>query len=205
MKAYVHPSAIVEHGVELQDDVKVWHMCHVRHGSVLEQGVSLGKDVYIDADLRIGRGTRIQNGVSLFRGVKIDPWVFIGPHVIFTNDMFPRAGNKGWNVIETQLHVGAAIGAGAIIRCGVRLEPFSMVAAGAMVTRSVPAFHLVVGLPARPVRMVCACGQTQKPLGSPKEELMLDCCKENMHSEVYLLALEVLRQLKPAELKVLDQ
>jgi UDP-2-acetamido-3-amino-2,3-dideoxy-glucuronate N-acetyltransferase len=188
--SYVHPTAVVEPGAILKKDVKVWHFCHVRTGAVLSDNVSLAKDVYIDENIHLGEGTRIQNGVSIFRGVKLAPWVFVGPHVIFTNDMFPRAGNKNWQITETQLELGCAIGAGAIIRCGITLGAFSMIAAGAMVTRSVPEFHLALGLPARPVKMVCACGQTQLPLESPRIELLRDCCKKNLQAGLYQLAKE---------------
>lgn len=183
--SYVHPTAVVEPGVTLKKDVKIWHFCHVRKGAVLNDNVSLARDVYVDENVHLGEGTRIQNGVSVFRGVQVSSWVFIGPHVIFTNDMFPRAGNKNWQIVETHLEMGSAIGAGAIIRCGISLGAFSMIAAGAMVTRSVPEFHLVLGMPARPVKMVCACGQTQLPLESPRTELLRTCCKNNLQSELY--------------------
>jgi UDP-2-acetamido-3-amino-2,3-dideoxy-glucuronate N-acetyltransferase len=188
--SYIHPTAVVEPGAILKNDVKIWHFCHVRTGSVLNNNVSLAKDVYIDENIVLGEGTRIQNGVSIFRGVKVAKWVFIGPHVIFTNDMFPRAGNKNWQISETHLELGSAIGAGAIIRCGITLGAFSMIAAGAIVTRSVPEFHLAVGIPARPIKMVCSCGQTQLPLESERSQLLRDCCAKNLQPGLMELARE---------------
>lgn len=192
MKPHIHSSAIVESGADLQDNCKVWHFCHVRAGAVLEEGVSLGKDVYVDNGVRVGRYSRVQNGVSLYQGVQVSPWCFIGPHVIFTNDQSPRAGNHNWKVIPTELATGASIGAGAIIRCGVTLGAFSMVGAGAMVAIDVPPFHLVVGLPAKVSKMVCACGQTFLPLESPTSELIRACCEANLEAEPLQRAREAL-------------
>jgi UDP-2-acetamido-3-amino-2,3-dideoxy-glucuronate N-acetyltransferase len=185
---YIHPSAFVEDGVSLEQDVKVWHFAHVRKGAVLERGVSIGKDVFIDEGVRVFRGTRIQNGVSLYRGVELSPYCFIGPHVIFTNDVSPRAGNRTWNVISTKVELGASIGAGAIIRCGITLGAFSLVGAGAIVTSSIPPFHLVTGVPAKVTKKICACGQTMLDLSEPLENLVRDCCRTNMHPELLPLA-----------------
>lgn len=181
---YVHPTAIVEDGVELHEDVKIWHFCHVRKGAVLERGVSLGRDVYVDVGVRIGHHTRVQNGISIYQGVKIGPWCFIGPHVIFTNDQVPRVGAKSWKIVETHLRMGASIGAGCVIRCGVELGDFCLVGAGAIVTKSVPPHHLALGFPAKSEKMICFCGQTYRPEGTPVTELLLPCCEENLIPEL---------------------
>jgi UDP-2-acetamido-3-amino-2,3-dideoxy-glucuronate N-acetyltransferase len=188
MQPYVHPTAIIEDDVTMEEDVKVWHFCHVRKNAILRKNVSLARDVFVDLGVEIGSGTRVQNGVSIYHGVKIKSWCFVGPHVIFTNDMYPRAGNKNWHVIETVLDTGCAIGAGAIIRCGIELGEFCMVAAGSIVTRSVKPFHLVMGLPATESKMVCACGQTQFELNTPYSELIKDCCRENLHEDLLKIA-----------------
>jgi UDP-2-acetamido-3-amino-2,3-dideoxy-glucuronate N-acetyltransferase len=188
MTAFVHDSAIVEPGAQLADDCKVWHFCHVRAGAVLEEGVVLGKDVYVDAGVRVERGSRIQNGVSVYQGVEVGPWCFIGPHVIFTNDTTPRAGNRNWQVVPTHLRAGMSIGAGAIIRCGVTLGEFSMVGAGAIVTKDVPPFHLVMGFTAKVEKMICACGQTTLPFGSPLTEVVRPCCLANLAPSPLALA-----------------
>jgi UDP-2-acetamido-3-amino-2,3-dideoxy-glucuronate N-acetyltransferase len=186
--SYIHSSAIVEDGAILMNGSKVWHFCHVRSGAILEEGVVLGKDVYVDADVRIGKNSRVQNGVSIYKGVTIAPWCFIGPHVIFTNDISPRAGNRNWIILPTHLRTGMSIGAGAIIRCGVTLGEFCMIGAGAMVTKDVPHFHLAVGLPAKVEKMVCACGMTFLPLRSSSVDLIRICCEENLDSEALLYA-----------------
>lgn len=188
----IHPTAVVEEDVTLRPGVQVWHFCHVRSGAVLEEGVVLGKGVFVDAGVVIGAHSRIQNGVSIYRGVSIGPWVLVGPHVVLTNDRYPRAGNRNWEISETKLGLGASLGAGAVLRCGIEIGPFALIGAGSVLTHDVPAFRLAIGLPARAVQMVCACGQTQLPLESPWEELLRHCCKENLdpdlcrRAEIYL-------------------
>lgn len=193
--AYVHPSAFVEEGAEIEDKVKVWHFCHVRKNAVLENSVSLGKDVYIDVDVRVGRHSRIQNGVSVYQGLKIAPWCFIGPHAIFTNDQTPRVGSKVWNVVETNLEFGMSIGAGAVIRCGITIGAFAMIGAGAIVTKDVPAFHLAIGFPAQVQQMICACAQSFHPLGTPFKEMLQPCCKANLLPEPYNEAQKIISKL----------
>jgi len=195
-KGYAHPSSFVEEGAILEDDAKVWHFCHVRKGAVLGNSVSLGKDVYIDTGVHVGHHSRIQNGVSVYQGLKIAPWCFVGPHVIFTNDQNPRVGTKSWELVETNLEIGMAIGAGAIIRCGVTIGAFAMIGAGAIVTKDVPPFHLAMGFPAQCHQMVCACGKTFLPIASPDSDLVRDCCKENLVPELYQEVLELMLRRK---------
>lgn len=191
--SFIHPTAIVESGAVLKDGAKVWHFCHVRGGAILEEEVTLGKDVYVDTNVRIGSHSRVQNGVSLYQGVNVSSWCFIGPHVIFTNDVSPRVGNRNWKITPTYLKTGMSIGAGAVIRCGVTLGEFCMVGAGAIVTKDVPSFHLAVGFPAKISKMVCACGQTFMPLKTEAKELIRDCCETNLDSAALHLAKSILK------------
>ncbi len=198
MKPFIHNSAIVEDGVHLGDNVKIWHNCHIRSGCSLDSDVSIGKGSYIDAGVHIGHGCRIQNGVNVYSGVKLEDWCFIGPAVVFTNDQFPRVGNKSWKVMKTFVKTGASIGAGAVIRCGVELGPFCMIGAGAIVTKNVEPFTLVLGLPAIETNKICGCGQTVLPLESDYSECLRDCCKERMSEETCnsaMLEIERLTQL----------
>jgi UDP-2-acetamido-3-amino-2,3-dideoxy-glucuronate N-acetyltransferase len=195
-KAFIHPLAVVEDGAILEEDAKVWHFAHVRQTAHLEHSVSVGKDCYIDAGVRIGRGSRIQNSVNVYAGIQIAEWCFVGPAVVFTNDQNPRVGNKTWTKIETRLEAGASIGAGAVIRCGVTIGAFSMVGAGAVVTKSVPPFHLAVGLPAKITSMICACGQSKVAAGSPRKSLIRTCCEKNMDPQVLKIAQAQLELLK---------
>jgi UDP-2-acetamido-3-amino-2,3-dideoxy-glucuronate N-acetyltransferase len=194
--SFIHPTAVIEPGVLLDEDVKVWHFAHVRQGAVLGAKVSIGKDVYVDADVTIGEGSRIQNGVNIYKGVGIGRWCFVGPAVVFTNDLHPRVGRKTWSVVPTVLEDGCSLGAGAIIRCGIRIGAFSMVGAGAIVTKDIPPFCLVMGLPAEITHRVCACGDEILPLSASYEELLRECCLKNMETSVLENAKVQLDQLK---------
>lgn len=195
MKPFIHETAVVEDGVHLGDNVKIWHGCHIRSGCSLDDNVSIGKGSYIDAGVHIGQGCRVQNGVNVYSGVKLEDWCFIGPAVVFTNDQFPRVGNKSWKVMKTFVKTGASIGAGAVIRCGVELGHFSMIGAGAIVTKNVSPFTLVLGLPAVETNKICACGYTTLDLNDDYTECLRDCCKERMSEETYQVASEVITDL----------
>lgn len=173
----------------------MWHFAHVRSTAVLGRDVSIGKDVYVDGDVTIDDGARIQNGVSVYRGVHVGRWCFVGPYVVFTNDLTPRVGNRAWKVIDTYLEVGSSLGAGVIVKCGITIGAFSMAGAGAIVTRSVPPFHLAVGFPAKIREKICACGQTFLPLTTEPREYIRGCCRELMHPEVLGAAESVVEHL----------
>lgn len=189
-EGFIHPSAVVDSGAKVHPTCRVWHFAHVRNDVILEEGVSIGKDVYVDKGVVVGKYSRIQNGVSVYNGIDIQPWSFIGPHVIFTNDQRPRAGKIGWKVVRTILKSGCSIGAGAIIRCGVELGDFSMIAAGSIVTKNIPAFHLALGSPAELKSKVCACGDTLIPIEEKSCELVFECCQKNLDKRLLALAKE---------------
>lgn len=197
MAWYAHPSAIVEDGATIGDGARIWHFAHIRSSAVIGAEANLGKDVYVDSGVTLGQGARVQNGVSIYHGVEVSDWCFIGPYVVFTNDVAPRVGNKTWRVIATRLHTGSSIGAGAVVRCGVSIGTFAMVGAGAIVTHDVPPFHLAVGVPARPLKKVCACGQSFLPIETPVAEYLRDCCRENMDPRVRAAAEEAIASLNP--------
>jgi len=160
-RVFIHPTAIVEEGATIGEGTRIWHFVHVRSGAKIGGNCNIGKDVYIDVGVEIGDNVKIQNGVSIYRGVKIEDDVFIGPYAVFTNDKYPRAFNRGWEVVPTVVKKGASIGANATIVCGVTIGEYAMVAAGAVVTKDVPSHGLVMGNPARLKGFVCYCG---KPL-----------------------------------------
>lgn len=185
---FIHATASVEPGAEIGQNSKIWHYAHIRSGAKLGKDCNVGKDCYIDDKVEIGDGARIQNGVSIYAGVHVDKFVFIGPHVVFTNDMYPRAGVTGWEVVRTDLKTGCALGAGTIVRCGVEIGEFAMIGAGAIVTKDVEPFTLVMGTPAQPHAKVCACGQKQFELDSDSWRPILECCKKKLVPAVLELA-----------------
>jgi acetyltransferase-like isoleucine patch superfamily enzyme len=184
----IHETAIIEKNVKIGKNTSIWHFVHVRSGAIIDDNVSIGRDVYIDTKIHIKKGTKIQNGVSVYAGVNVGLYCFLGPHVTFTNDLAPRAGRKTWKVVNTYLEDGASIGAGSVIVCGAKLQPFCLIGSGSVVIGTIPAFHLASGSPARVSKMICACGNKQFPLGSSLKLVIQDCCHENLFPEVIKLA-----------------
>lgn len=155
----VHETAIVEDGAGLGHGTRVWHHCHIRAGAQVGRDCTLGKNVFIDVGVVVGDRVKIQNNVSVYRGVTLEDEVFVGPSVVFTNDLFPRASSADWQVIPTLVRHGASLGANATLVCGVEIGRWAMIAAGAVVTRDVAPHELVAGNPARRLGWVCRCGQ----------------------------------------------
>ena len=175
---FVHPTAIVEDGASIGDGTKIWHHCHVRSGAGIGSGCVLGKNVYVDADVDVGDRVKIQNNVSVYAGAHIADDVFVGPSATFTNDRVPRAFNDDWKIVETWVERGASIGANATVVCGHRLGAYSMVAAGATVTRDVAAHELVGGTPTRAIGWVCRCGVLISREAVAPIELRCDSCRK---------------------------
>ncbi|HEX3431036.1 MAG TPA: acyltransferase [Rhizomicrobium sp.] len=147
---FVHPSAVVEAGVEIGSGTRIWHFSHVLSGSAIGGNCVIGQNVMIGPNVRIGNGCKIQNNVSLYEGVTLEDDVFCGPSAVFTNVIAPRAFIERKNEFRpTLVKQGATIGANATIVCGTTIGSYAMVAAGAVVTRDVRPFSLVVGTPAR--------------------------------------------------------
>jgi UDP-2-acetamido-3-amino-2,3-dideoxy-glucuronate N-acetyltransferase len=155
----IHPTAIVEKGAQIGRGTRVWHYAHVRSGAVIGCDCVLGKDVYVAEGARIGDNVHVQNGVSVYNGVTLEDQVFVGPHVNFTNDRYPRADNREWELVPTLVCHGASIGAGATILCGTVIGSYAMVGAGSVVLYDVPEHILVFGNPARLSGFVCYCGK----------------------------------------------
>lgn len=149
MKPYIHPSSHVDERASIGDDTKIWINVQVRENASIGRGCIVSKDVYIDMGVKIGDLCKIQNSVSVYAGVTLEDEVFVGPNVCFTNDRVPRAFNAGWQITPTLVRRGASIGANSTIVCGVTIGEYAMVAAGAVVTRDVEPYSLVLGNPAR--------------------------------------------------------
>lgn len=158
-ESYVHPSATVDATAQIGPGCKVWINVQVREGARVGAGSILSKDVYVDQDVIIGERCKVQNSVSIYRGVTIGDNVFVGPNACFTNDRVPRAFNSEWSVTPTRVERGASIGANATLVCGITIGEFAMIAAGAVVTRDVPPYALVMGNPARVVGRVNKAGE----------------------------------------------
>ena len=158
--AFVHESAIIDDNVQIGAGTKIWHFSHVLKNSRIGENCNIGKYVEIGPDVKIGNGCKIQNNVSLFKGITLEDYVFCGPSVVFTNIFNPRAAIRKMNQIRpTLVKKHATLGANSTIVCGVTIGEYAFIGAGAVVTRDVPDFALVVGNPARQVGYMCACGE----------------------------------------------
>ena len=159
-KAFIHPSAIVDDGVSIGDGSKIWHFCHVLTNTEIGQSCVLGQNVMVGPQVTIGNGVKIQNNVAVYGGVTIEDDVFLGPSMVFTNVLTPRAFvERKDEFAPTLVRRGATIGANATIICGNTIGCFAMVGAGAVVTRDVPAYALVLGNPGRQVGWVSRTGE----------------------------------------------
>lgn len=162
MKNYfVHESSIIDENVKIGKDTKVWFFCHIQSGANIGEGCSFGQNVNVSNNVKIGDGCKIQNNVSIYEGVELEDYVFCGPSMVFTNDLTPRAkypkGSAGYK--KTVLRKGSSIGANATVVCGHEVGKWAMVAAGAVVTKNVPDYALVSGVPAKQIGWVCECGE----------------------------------------------
>ena len=167
MASFIHETAQVHATAVIGENVRIWNWVQVRERARIGANAILSKGVYIDYEVEIGENCKIQNNVSVYHGVTLERGVFCGPHVCFTNDKRPRAVNPDgtqkapadWKVAPIRVREGASIGANATILPGVTLGRFCLVGGGAVVTRDVPDFTLVVGNPARAVANVCYCAK----------------------------------------------
>lgn len=150
--AFVHPTAIVDDGADLGDNVKIWHFCHVMSDTVIGAGCNLGQNVFVANGVRLGKNVKVQNNVSIYTGVTCDDDVFLGPSMVFTNVMNPRSAvNRKSEYMKTHVGKGASIGANATIVCGNPIGQYAFIGAGTVVTREVPAYALIVGNPGRQI------------------------------------------------------
>lgn len=158
MGVFIHESSYVDEGAVVGEGTSIWHFSHIQSPCTIGSGCSIGQNVNIGRDVSIGDGCKIQNNVSVYTGVTLEDKVFCGPSCVFTNDLHPRALGDDWTVSKTLVKNGASIGANATIVCGTTIGAHAMIAAGAVVTHDVPDHALMVGVPARLVGWVCACG-----------------------------------------------
>jgi UDP-2-acetamido-3-amino-2,3-dideoxy-glucuronate N-acetyltransferase len=180
-KYFSHESAIIDEGARIGKGSKIWHFCHVMGKSILGEGCNLGQNVFVADDVVLGNNVKVQNNVSIYSGVICEDDVFLGPSMVFTNIKNPRSAvvRKG-EYAKTLVKQGASIGANATIICGNNVGRFAFIAAGAVVTREVPDYALMLGCPAEKSGWMSEYGHRLKFDGSGKA-----VCPES--GEEYLL------------------
>lgn len=172
---FVHESSYIDDGVTIGKGSKVWFFSHVQAGAVIGENTIVGQNVNISNNVIIGSGVKIQNNVSVYEGVELEDFVFCGPSMVFTNDLTPRSKfPKGReHYVKTLVKYGATLGANSTIVCGVTIGKWAMVAAGAVVVKSIRDYELVAGVPAKHLGWVCQCGEVLS------ESFKCEYCEKN--------------------------
>ena len=161
---FVHESSYIDENVEIGNNTKIWHFSHIQTGSIIGENCSIGQNVNIGNNVKIGNFVKIQNNVSVYEGVELEDYVFCGPSMVFTNIInprseFPQKGSEFYQ--KTLVKKGASIGANATIICGCKIGMYSFIGAGAVITKDVPDYALMIGAPARITGWMCSCGKAK--------------------------------------------
>ncbi len=158
---FVHESSYVDDNVEVGEGTKIWHFSHIQKGTTIGKNCSIGQNVNVGNNVRIGNNVKIQNNVSVYEGVELEDYVFCGPSMVFTNVPNPRSEfpqRRSEYYKPTPVRYGASIGANATVVCGHEIGQFAFIGAGAVVTKDVPNYALIVGSPGKIVGWMCRCG-----------------------------------------------
>jgi UDP-2-acetamido-3-amino-2,3-dideoxy-glucuronate N-acetyltransferase len=157
---YVHPSSYIDEPARIGKGTRIWHFCHIMSETEIGENCSIGQNVFVASKVKLGKNVKIQNNVSLYTGVICEDDVFLGPSMVFTNVINPRSGVvRRDQYQETYLEKGVSVGANATILCGTRIGKYAFIGAGAVVTKNIPAYALVVGNPARQTGWMSEFGQ----------------------------------------------
>jgi len=160
---FVHESAYVDAGADIGEGTQIWHFCHIMGAAKIGRQCTLGQNIFVANHVVIGDGCKIQNNVSLFEGVILEDYVFCGPSMVFTNVKTPRCEfPRHTHYVTTLVKRGVSIGANATIVCGVTLHPYAFVAAGSVVTKDIPAYAMVAGVPAKIIGWMSCYGEVLK-------------------------------------------
>ncbi|MCF7885727.1 MAG: acetyltransferase [Candidatus Marinimicrobia bacterium] len=159
---FVHESSYVDDNVKIGEGTKIWHFSHIQEGANIGEKCTLGQNVNVGNNVRIGDFVKIQNNVSVYEGVILEDYVFCGPSMVFTNVLDPRCKypqRGAGHYLKTLVKTGASIGANATVICGNTIGKHAFIGAGAVITKDVPDFALMVGVPAKRRGWVCECGE----------------------------------------------
>jgi UDP-2-acetamido-3-amino-2,3-dideoxy-glucuronate N-acetyltransferase len=159
-KYFAHPTAVIDEGCEIGEGVKVWHFSHIMAGCKIGEGCNFGQNVVVSPKVILGKNVRVQNNVSIYEGVICEDDVFLGPSMVFTNVINPRSAvSRKHEYMPTVVRKGASIGANATIVCGNEIGEYAFIGAGAVITKPVAAYALLVGNPAKQIGWMSEFGQ----------------------------------------------
>ncbi|MEJ2272930.1 MAG: acyltransferase [Candidatus Bathyarchaeota archaeon] len=178
-KVYVDPTAIIDKNVKLGNGTKIWHFVHIMKDAKLGTNCTVADYVHIGKGVTIGNNVKLENRTTIYEGVTIENNVFVGPHVTFTNDLFPRSSNPDWKILSTLVKKGSSIGAGSVIICGITIGENTMIGASSTVTKDMPSHSLAYGNPARIRGFICKCGKKLLPIEQNDNHVLMKCvsCK----------------------------
>ena len=177
---FVHESSYVDDGCEIGDGTKIWHFCHVMSGARIGERCNIGQNVVVSPRVTIGNNVKIQNNVSIYTGVVLEDDVFCGPSMVFTNVVNPRSHvSRKDEYRDTLVRRGASIGANATVVCGHTIGEYAFIGAGAVVTKDVPDYALIVGNPGRIAGWMCQCGVKLASGTQPPQQATCSACGTN--------------------------
>ena len=174
---FAHASSFVDDGAVVGEGTKIWHFCHVMAGATIGRRCNIGQNVVVSPDVTIGDNVKIQNNVSVYTGVVLEDDVFCGPSMVFTNVANPRSHvSRRHEYLRTRVGRGATLGANCTVVCGHTVGRYAFIGAGAVVTRDVPDYALVVGNPARITGWMCECGVKIASGAQPPAQAQCSAC-----------------------------
>ena len=189
-KYFAHPTAVIDTGCRIGSGTKIWHFCHIMPGCIIGNNCNIGQNVFIASNVKLGNNLKVQNNVSIYEGVICEDDVFLGPSMVFTNVLNPRSARSRKNEYrQTLIRKGASIGANATIICGNEIGEYAFVGAGAIVTKPVLPYSLVVGNPARHTGWVSEYGHNLQ-----FDERGKAVCPES--GQVYILENDIVKKIQ---------
>jgi len=190
-ETFIHESSYVDDGCTIGEGTKIWHFCHVMKGATIGRGCNIGQNVVVSPKVIIGNNVKIQNNVSLYTGVILEDDVFCGPSMVFTNVVNPRSHvSRKDEYRETLVKLGASLGANCTIVCGHTIGRYAFIGAGAVVTKDVPDYALVVGNPGRISGWMCRCGVKLAAGSQPPAQAQCAACGTAYRTAAGVLAAE---------------
>lgn len=189
MSYYAHATAVIDEGCEIGNNVKIWHFSHIMSGCKIGDGCNIGQNVVVSPKVILGENVRVQNNVSIYEGVICEDDVFLGPSMVFTNVINPRSAvSRKHEYMKTYVRKGASIGANATIVCGNEIGEYAFIGAGAVITKPVPAYALIVGNPGKQIGWMSEFGHRLY-----FDEQGLATCKES--GEEYILKDNIVKKI----------